>query len=76
MDKNIYRSGIEAAYRRSALRVTSAFHMVSTEMAMVIAGMMPLKLVVDLERRNHNTKRGTDPSNPFQIVDNAMDNWQ
>ena len=51
MDKRTYRTGMDAAYRRSALRVISASRTVSTDAAVVIAGMMPLKLVVDIERR-------------------------
>ena len=43
---------------------------------MVIAGMMPLKLVADTEKRKHDTRRGIDLSNPVQIVDDAMDKWQ
>ena len=43
---------------------------------MVIAKMMPLKLLVDIEKANHDTRRGIDLSNPAQIVDVAMDKWQ
>ena len=46
MDKRSYRTGMDAAYRRSALRIISAFRTVSTVAAVVIAGMMPLRLVV------------------------------
>ena len=47
MNKRTYRTVIEAAYRRSALRAISAFRTVSTDAAVVIAGMMPLGLVVE-----------------------------
>ena len=40
------------------------------------AGMMTLKLVVDLKRRKHDTSRGINLPNPVQLVDNAMDRWQ
>ena len=40
MDKTTHRTGIEAAYRRSALRIIFAFRMVPTIAAVVIAGMM------------------------------------
>ena len=66
--------GIETAFRRSALRVISAFITVSTA---VIKGMMPLGLVVDVERRKRDTRRGIDLSNPVQLVDDdAMEKWQ
>ena len=77
MDKSsIGGTGMDAAYRRSALRVISAFRTVSTDAAVVIAGMMPLRLVVDIERRKHDSRRGTDLPNPVQIEDDAMDKWQ
>ena len=74
--KRIYRTGIEAAYMRSALRVISAFRTVSTDAAVVIAGMMLLKLVKAVEKRKHNTSRGIDLLNPDQIVDDVIDKWQ
>ena len=42
----------------------------------MIAGMMTLWLVVDIKRRNHDTRRDIDLSNPVQLVDNAMEKWQ
>ena len=51
MDKRTYRTGMAAAYRRSAFRT------VYTDAAMVFAGIMLLKLVVDIARRTHDTKR-------------------
>ena len=54
---------MDAAYRRSALRVISAFRTVSTDAAVVI------------ERRKHDSRRGTDLPNPVQIEDDAMDKW-
>ena len=50
--------------------------MMSKDAAVVIAEMMPLKLVLDIERRKHNTWRGIDLSNPLQIVDDAMNKWK
>ena len=76
MDKRSYRTGMDAAYTRSALRVISAFRTVSTDAAVVIAGMMPLRLIVDIERRKHDSRRGTDLPKPVQIEDDAMDKWQ
>ena len=63
---------IEVAYRRSALNVISTFNTVSTDAAVVISGMIPVKLIVDIERRKHGTRRGIDLLNPIQIVDDAM----
>ena len=57
MDKRAYRTGIDAAYRISALRIISVFRMVSTDAAVVIAGKMPLKLLVSIEKRKHDTKK-------------------
>ena len=76
MHRRTYRTGIEVAYRRSALRVKPAFRTESTDAAVVIAGMMLLKLVVDVKRRKLNTRIGMDLSNFVQIVDDAMDEWQ
>ena len=53
MDKRTYRTGMDAAYRRSVLRVIFASCTVSTDAAVVIAGMMPLKVVVDIKERKH-----------------------
>ena len=72
MDKKTYRTGIEAAYRRSALRVLPAYRTMCTDAAVVIAGITPLKLVVNVDRRKHNTSKGIDPSNSVQKVHNAM----
>ena len=46
MDKWTYRAGIEAAYRRSALELISASRTISTDVALVIVGMMPLMLLL------------------------------
>ena len=51
MDRRIYKTGIEAAYRGSSLKVLFVFRTVCTDAAMVIAGMMLLRLVVDVEKR-------------------------
>ena len=40
MDKRTYRRGVNAGNRRSALRLISAFGTMSTDAAVVIAGMM------------------------------------
>ena len=47
MDKKSYRIGVDGAYRRSALRVVSVFCTVSTDAALLIAGMMPLRMLVE-----------------------------
>ena len=67
--------GIEAAYRRSAFGVISAFRTVSTDAVVVIAGMMSLQLVVNVERRRRHTRRGTDLSNSVQLVEDAMEKY-
>ena len=64
MDISTYNTAIEAVYRRSAFRVISAFLTASADAAAVIAGMILLKPVVDLEKRKHDTRRGIDLSNP------------
>ena len=38
-------------------------------------GMMPLRLVVNVGRSKHDTRRGIDLSNPVQLVDDAVDKW-
>ena len=68
MNKMTYRIGIEAVYRRSALNVISAFRTVSADAAVVIAGTMLLRLVVDMKRQKCDKKRG--------IAYDAMDKWQ
>ena len=57
MNKTIYRIEIEAAYRKSALKFISAFRTVSTGASVVIAGMMPLGLIVDVKKRKRDTRR-------------------
>ena len=72
IDCNICNSYIGWSYKqddlqnriRSGLRVISAFHTVSTDAAVVIAGMMPLKLLVDVKGRKRDTRRGIDLSKP------------
>ena len=76
MDKRTYRTGMDAAYRRSTLTIISAFCMVSTDAAAMIAVMMPLELAVDIERSKYNTRRGTDLLNPVQIAKDAMGQLQ
>ena len=76
MDKRTYRTRIEAAYRKSAFRVISALHKMSTDAGVVIVGIMPLKLAVDVERRKHDTRRGIHLSNCVQLMDDAMDKCQ
>ena len=71
MDKRTYRTGIDAAYRRSALSVLSSFQAVSTDAAVVMTWMIPLKLVVDIKKKKHDTSTGMKLSNPVQIVDDA-----
>ena len=66
------RTGIETAYRRTALRVITAFRTVSTNAAVVIVGMMPLRLL-DLKRKKHDTIRGIDLSNSVELANDAMD---
>ena len=76
MDKRTSRTVIYVACRRSALGVISAFRTVPKDTAVVIEGIMPLKLVMDIESRKHDTRREIDLSNPDQIVDDAKDKWQ
>ena len=64
MAKRAYRIGMDAAYRRSTLRAADA------------VVVMPLKVVVDIERRKYDTRRGKDISNPVQKANYAMHKWQ
>ena len=73
MNKWTYKIGVEAAYRRSALRFITAFRTVLTDEAVMIAVMMPLGLVVDVERKKRDMGRGIDLSNPVQLADDAME---
>ena len=56
--------------------VISAFRTVSTDAAVVIVGMMSLGLVVYVERRERDTRRGIDLSNPVQLSHDATEKWQ
>ena len=47
-----------------------------TDAAVLIAGMMPMGLVVYVERRKRDTWQGLDISKPVQQVDDAIDKWQ
>ena len=49
------------AYSQPQLRVVSAFRTVSTDATLVIAGMMPLRIFVEVEKRKHLTSRRTGP---------------
>ena len=70
MGRMTHSIGTEAPYRISSRRVISAFRTVSADAAVVITGMMTLKLVVDVERRKR------DLSNNVQLVEDAMEKWQ
>ena len=76
MDKSTYRIRVDGVYRRSALRVLSAFRTVSSDAALIIAGMMPLRMLVEVERRKHLTSRTTVPVHPDQVNDDLMIRWQ
>ena len=57
IDERTYRIGIKTTYRRSVLMVISALSSVSTNAAKVSSAMMPLILVVHLDRASlNNTK--------------------
>ena len=53
MDKKICRIGLNRAYGRSVIRVVSGFCTVSTDVALMILGMMPLRMFVKVERSQH-----------------------
>ena len=76
MDKRIYETGIEATYKRSVLWVISTVLAVFIDAAVVIAGIKLLKLVVDVERRKHDTRRAIDLMNTVHLVDNALEKYQ
>ena len=46
--------------------------MVSTDAAVVIAGMMPLRLIVEVDRRKCDRMRGIDLSNPVKLVEDVI----
>ena len=73
MDKRSYRTGMDVAYRISALSFISAIRMVFTDAAVVTADMMSL---VDVKRKKRDIRRGVDLSNPVQLVNDATDKWQ
>ena len=72
MDKRTHRTGIGAAQRTSALKVVSAFRTVSTDAVVMIAALIPLRLVVNVERRKPDTRWVIDLSNPVQLLDDSM----
>ena len=76
MDKKTYRIGVDGVYRGSALRVLSAIRKVSTDAALVIAGRMTLRMLVELERRKHLISRRTRPVQPDQVNDDLIIRWQ
>ena len=59
---------VDAAYRRFALQVIFAFRTLSTKAALLIARMMPLRILGDIERRKHLTNRRTALVQPAQVV--------
>ena len=67
--KKTYRIEVDATYKRSALQVVSAFRTVSTDAALVIAGMMLLRILVEVERRKHLTSWRIGPMHPDQVID-------
>lgn len=66
-------------YRRSALRVASAFRTVSTDAVCVIAGMLPIRLIAE-ERRSLYRQKGLIGSTPEESRTvarrNSMRQWQ
>ena len=69
MDKNLYRIGVDGLYRRSALRVVSAFRTVSADAALVIAEMVLIRMLVEVEGRKYLSNRKTGPVHPDQLTD-------
>ena len=59
MEKKSYRIGVYGAYRRSALRVVSALRTVSMDTALVIAGMLSLRMLVEVGRKKYLARRTT-----------------
>ena len=56
IDNWTFKTGIEAAYSRSALSTISAFRTVSSDAGIAVT--MHLKLVVEVEGRKHDTISG------------------
>ena len=54
----------------------SAFCTLSIDASVVIAWMMLLGLVVNVERRKRDTRRGIDLSKPIQLMYDATEKWQ
>ena len=48
----------------------------STVAAVVLADIIPLKLVVDMGRMKRDTRGGIDLPKPVQILEDATDKWQ
>ena len=74
MNKKTYRIGVERAYRRSAFRC--AFRTVYKDAGLVIAGMMPLRTLVEVERKKRVTSRRTEPVHSDHVVDDLANRWQ
>nr|XP_014279195.1 uncharacterized protein LOC106682700 [Halyomorpha halys] len=55
LDTEAYRRPMVSVYRRSALRVMSAFRTVLYEAACVVARMPPIELIADERRRSYNS---------------------
>ena len=77
MEKKTYRVGVDGDYRRFAFRVVSSFRTVSADVALVIAGMMPLMMMlVEAERRKYLTSQRTAPVHSNQVTDDLTNRWQ
>ena len=63
--------------RMALLQVTEAYRTTSTEALQIIAGVMPIDLLIEVRARQYREKRGhTEGSNPKVIVREAIHTWK
>ena len=71
------RSKLIRSQRMALLRVTKAYRTTSTEALQVIAGVIPIDLLVEIRARLHNKKRRRDEApDEKTIVGEALEKWQ
>ena len=71
------RSKLIRSQRMALLQVTKAYRTTSTEALQVIAGVIPIDLLVEIRAILHNKKRGRDEApDERTIVGEAIEKWQ
>lgn len=76
LNQEKYRRRLAAIQRRGALRVASAYRTVSEPAALVVAGVIPIKLMAQERRQVYQEKKMRGEADTAEARQNTMRHWQ